>query len=388
MLKRFYFLIFLILFVIFSSLFTFYPAFANAFKIGLLSFFDLVNDKVVLQIKGNMCDNYLSSFNDTSQWPSGSLRTEVAIKSCKDIELAKLQKLDKSEISPDLSSNYNLSTASSTTSQNNFLNSIIVENINKIYPKTVSNEPIISVESSSTKTDTDTNIGIATNTGISNSDIIILTNNERQKAGVKTLKENSLLDKIAKERLEDMFNQGYFEHVSPQGISVSDIAKTDGYSYVLIGENIALGNFSSSKELVVAWMESTGHKENILNPSFSEIGVYAKAGSYNGTEMIIGVQVFGKSTSSCTYPDANLKTKIEAEISQVNDFVATGKIYLQDIQAMEPVSSANSVVYNNKVSEYNVLVREIDALYTDIKKITDTYNAQIKAYNSCISLIK
>jgi uncharacterized protein YkwD len=335
-----------------------------------------------------MCDNYLSSFNDTSQWPSGSLRTEVAIKSCKDIELAKLQKLDKSEISPDLSSNYNLSTASSTTSQNNFLNSIIVENINKIYPKTVSNEPIISVESSSTKTDTDTNIGIATNTGISNSDIIILTNNERQKAGVKTLKENSLLDKIAKERLEDMFNQGYFEHVSPQGISVSDIAKTDGYSYVLIGENIALGNFSSSKELVVAWMESTGHKENILNPSFSEIGVYAKAGSYNGTEMIIGVQVFGKSTSSCTYPDANLKTKIEAEISQVNDFVATGKIYLQDIQAMEPVSSANSVVYNNKVSEYNVLVREIDALYTDIKKITDTYNAQIKAYNSCISLIK
>jgi uncharacterized protein YkwD len=371
--------------VIFSSLFTFYPAFANAFKIGLLSFFDLVNDKVVLQIKGNMCDNYLSSFNDTSQWPSESLRTEVAIKSCKDIELAKLQKLDKSEISPNLSSNYNLSTASSTISQNNFLNSIIVENINKIYPKTVSNEPIVSVESSSTKTDT--NIEVVTNTGISNSDIIILTNNERQKAGIKTLKENSLLDKIAKERLEDMFNQGYFEHVSPQGISVSDIAKTDGYSYILIGENIALGNFSSSKELVAAWMESTGHKENILNPSFSEIGVYAKAGSYNGAEMIIGVQVFGKSTTSCTYPDANLKAKIEAEISQVNDFVATGKIYLQDIQAMEPVSSANSVVYNSKVSEYNVLVKEIDALYTDIKQITDTYNTQIKAYNSCISLI-
>jgi len=380
MLKRFYFLIFLILFVIFSSLFTFYPAFANAFKIGLLSFFDLVNDKVVLPIKGNMCDNYLSSFNDTLQWPSESLRTEVAIKSCKDIELSKLQ---KSEISLNLSPNYNLSTAASTTSQNNFINSIAVENINKIYPKTVSNEPIISVESSSTKT----NVGIVTGVGISNSDIITLTNNERQKVGVNILKENSLLDKIARERLEDMFNQGYFEHVSPQGISVSDIAKTDGYSYVLIGENIALGNFSSSKELVVAWMESTGHKENILNPSFSEIGVYAKAGSYNGAEMVIGVQVFGKSTASCTYPDANLKAKIETEISQVNDLVATGKIYLQDIQAMEPVSSANSVVYNSKVSEYNVLVKEIDALYTDIKKITDTYNTQIKAYNSCISLI-
>jgi len=380
MLKRFYFLIFLILFVIFSSLFTFYPAFANTLKIGLLSFFDLVNDKVVLPIKGNMCDNYLSSFNDTLQWPSESLRTEVAIKSCKDIELSKLQ---KSEISLNLSPNYNLSTAASTTSQNNFINSIAVENINKIYPKTVSNEPIISVESSSTKT----NVGIVTGVGISNSDIITLTNNERQKVGVNILKENSLLDKIARERLEDMFNQGYFEHVSPQGISVSDIAKTDGYSYVLIGENIALGNFSSSKELVVAWMESTGHKENILNPSFSEIGVYAKAGSYNGAEMVIGVQVFGKSTASCTYPDANLKAKIETEISQVNDLVATGKIYLQDIQAMEPVSSANSVVYNSKVSEYNVLVKEIDALYTDIKKITDTYNTQIKAYNSCISLI-
>ncbi len=385
MLKRFYLFIFIILFAIFSSLFIFSPAFANVFKIGLLSFFDLVNDKVVLQIKGNMCDNYLSSFNDMSQWPSKSLRTEVAIKSCEDIELAKFQKLNKSKISTDSPLDYSLSTSSFSTSSTNFFNSVAIEIINKIYPKTVSSDPVISSQSSGTNTNSVSDIGVTGNEGIYNSDIIKLTNDERQKNGIIVLKENSLLDKIAKERLEDMFSQGYFKHVSPQGISVSDIAKTDGYEYLLIGENIALGNFKNSEELVTAWMESTGHRENILNPLFSEIGVYAKEGSYNDANMLIGVQVFGKPASSCAYPNVSLKDKIESEIAQANELVAIGKDYIKDLETMESSSDTLSAAYSNKVSEYNVLVKKVDALYADIKSITDIYNAQVKVYNSCIS---
>ena len=377
-----------ILFVIFALLFTFSTAFANIVKTGFLSLVDLVHNSVVLQVKDNVCNNYLSSFSDKTQWPDDSLRTSVAIKSCQDIELAKIEKFNKSSTSTDSYSDYNLSTASSSKSSNNFYNSFKVEVVDKAYPKTISNTPIISAQSSSTKTEISPNIESIGVEGISNYDIIKLTNIERQKKGVKILKENSLLDKIAKERLEDMFRQGYFEHISPQGTSVSDIAKTDGYDYLLIGENIALGNFKSSVQLVTAWMESPGHKENILNPQFLEIGVFAKEGSYNGTNMIIGVQIFGNPSSSCSYPDANLKTKIETEINEVNGLVTTSKRYIAELEALDSGSGTFSSDYNNKASEYNVLVKKIDALYTEIKDNTDIYNAQVKVYNSCISLIK
>ena len=383
--KRKFLFIFPILFVILLLPFLFSSAFANTFKTGLLSFFDYVNNSIVLQIKEGVCENFISSFNDISQWPSGSLRTEVAIKSCEDVELAKIKKLYKSEISSSSSLNYNLSTASSTIFRNNFLNSIAVEIVNKIYPKTIFNTPIISVQSSSTKISGTTTVLATTSVGAPSSSLVVLTNNERQKLGLKILTENQTLDKIAKERLEDMFSQGYFEHISPQGTSVSDLAKSDGYGYLLIGENIALGNFKSSQELVDAWMASPGHRENILNPSFSEIGVYTKEDLYNGADMVMGVQIFGNPTSSCPYPDASLKVKIESEILQANNLTSTGKIYLAEIQTMESTTLTNSTAYNTKVSEYNVLVKEIDALYVDIKSITDTYNAQVKIYNSCIS---
>ncbi|MGB8816230.1 MAG: CAP domain-containing protein [Minisyncoccia bacterium] len=284
--------------------------------------------------------------------------------------------------------NYYLSNASSTVYEKTPANFVAIENINKIYPKTIANNPTTSYTSSKVGISATASVDIVLSGGISDSDIIILTNIERQKIGIKSLKENNLLNKIAQERLEDMFSQGYFEHVSPQGTSVSDVANTNGYSYLLIGENIALGNFKSSTDLVTAWMESTGHRENILKSSFLETGVYARKGSYNDANMIMAVQVFANPSSSCPYPDSNLKTKISGEISQVNDLSAIGKVYMADIKTMESDSDIDFTAYNNKVYEYNNLVKKIDDLYADIKNITDRYNSLVRAYNSCISLFK
>ena len=135
-------------------------------------------------------------------------------------------------------------------------------------------------------------------------------------------------------------------------------------------------------------MNSEGHRANILNSSFTEIGVYAQSGNYNGSNMIIGVQIFGRPTSSCPYPDTTTKTKLEAKTAQVNTLIVTAKNKLAEMNAMEAELSIDSSSYNLKVSEYNSLVKQVDALYADIKTLTDNYNAQVRSYNTCIGSIK
>lgn len=387
--KKLLLFIFPIIFLIILFLFLFSSAFANTVKTGVLSFFEFINDTVVLNLKEGVCGNYISSANDKAKWPDNSYRTNVAIKACGDVKNAKIQNSGKLEmpLSNPISTS-SLSTASSSKAKNNFLNSLSVEIINKIYPKIVANNPVVAVESSSTAVVVPTVPIVTVIGGIYASDIFNLTNIERQKVGDKNLKENALLDEIAKERLDDMFAKGYFEHTSPQGISASDIAKTLGYGYLLIGENIALGKFSSGQELVTAWMNSEGHRANILNSSFTEIGVYAQSGNYNGSNMVIGVQIFGRPTSSCPYPDTTTKTKLETETSQANTLVLTAKTDLSEMNAMEAQLSIDSTTYNLKVSEYNTLVKQVDALYADIKILTDNYNAQVRNYNTCIGSIK
>jgi uncharacterized protein YkwD len=90
-----------------------------------------------------------------------------------------------------------------------------------------------------------------------------------------------------------MFENQYFAHESPTGEKVSDLAKKFGYDFLLIGENLAMGNFSSDEDLVLAWMESPGHRENILNEKYQEIGVAVKKGIFEGKEVWIAVQHFG-----------------------------------------------------------------------------------------------
>src|SRR6185369_15716694 len=118
-------------------------------------------------------------------------------------------------------------------------------------------------------------------------------------SGLPALKENALLDKAAKKKLDDMFAQQYFEHINPQGKGPSDLAKSVGYDYIAIGENLALGNFKNDAELVQAWMDSPGHRANILNKQYTEIGVAVGQGTYEGKKTWLAVQEFGRPTSSC-----------------------------------------------------------------------------------------
>lgn len=120
-------------------------------------------------------------------------------------------------------------------------------------------------------------------------EVVKLVNAERAKAGLAPLKENWELSRVARYKSQDMIDKNYFSHTSPTYGSPFQMMKDFGISYQAAGENIAAGQRTPS-EVVEAWMNSEGHRKNILSPTYTEIGVgYVKGGSYGHywTQMFI-----------------------------------------------------------------------------------------------------
>lgn len=119
--------------------------------------------------------------------------------------------------------------------------------------------------------------------------VIQLTNQERAKYGLKPLKANWELSRIARYKSADMRDKNYFSYDSPTYGSPFTMIKSFGLAYRSAGENIAAGQ-TTPQQVVQAWMNSPGHRANILNSSYTEIGVgYAAGGSqrYYWTQMFI-----------------------------------------------------------------------------------------------------
>ncbi len=207
------------------------------------------------------------------------------------------------------------------------------------------------------------------------------TNTERINNGLQPLAENQRLDSIALSRLEDMFKNRYFAHVSPTGLKAEIVAQTIGYDYLALGENLALGNFDGDKNLVQAWMDSPGHRANILNAHYTEIGVAVKPGTFEGRQTWIGVQIFGKPASACPKPDADLKARIEAMEQELKDLRITLDIKRTEIEN----SKHQGRGYNEKVSEYNAMVEQYNSILAETKNLISQYNVQVSALNQCIS---
>lgn len=117
--------------------------------------------------------------------------------------------------------------------------------------------------------------------------VVELTNQERTERGLSPLKISTELSKVAREKSRDMAENNYFSHNSPTYGSPFDMMKQFGITYKTAGENIARGQ-STPQEVVNGWMNSEGHRENILNSSFTHIGVgYVENGNY-WTQQFIG----------------------------------------------------------------------------------------------------
>lgn len=138
-------------------------------------------------------------------------------------------------------------------------------------------------------------LGYATN--ISLSDLLSMTNEKRLENGVTTLQINDQLSEAAKRKAEDMFTNQYWAHNSPNGREPWGFITTSGYQYLYAGENLAR-DFAESKAVVEAWMNSSTHRENLVNPKYKEVGFAVVNGEYGGYETTLVVQMFGTKAGS------------------------------------------------------------------------------------------
>lgn len=145
-----------------------------------------------------------------------------------------------------------------------------IANPNLIYPGQVINIPTVDTSVSSYERE-----------------VVRLVNAERAKRGLNELTYDWQLSRVARYKSQDMRDNNYFSHTSPTYGSPFQMMKNFGISYRTAGENIAKGQ-ATPAAVVNAWMNSSGHRANILNSSFTHIGVgYVADGRY-WTQMFVG----------------------------------------------------------------------------------------------------
>ena len=226
------------------------------------------------------------------------------------------------------------------------------------------------------------NIGGQSNaTILVKSKIIAQTNMQRFDNGMlPPLSENAKLNAAALVKANDLFKNQYFEHVSPSGVDPGTLVKNAGYEYIVSGENLILGNFKDEAEVVQKWMDCPGHRANILNNRFTEIGVAVIKGTYKGQTVWIGVQEFGLPLSACESPSNTLKAEIDNNKITLDELAVEIDTKKKEIDK----TNQNSPQYNQKVDEYNALVNQYNQLAQTTKNLIVQYNNQINNFNGCV----
>jgi uncharacterized protein YkwD len=242
--------------------------------------------------------------------------------------------------------------------------------------------------------------------------IIYWTNYYRAQNGLKALTTNTTLAKAAQGKVDDMFKNQYFEHVSPAGVTPSELVSSFGYSYKVTGENLALGDFVNEKELVDAWMSSPGHRANILNKDYTEIGVASGLGKYQDRELTwLSVQEFGKPLPNCNKPNESTLNSInskKAELESLNKQIASlsqnasslmdrgnakiaqgNEIYnsTHDSAQAQPYWDEGASLQNQAKAasaQAQTLQSQASSLSSELNSISSQYNSQVDIYNACM----
>jgi len=180
-----------------------------------------------------------------------------------------------------------------------------------------------------------------------------LVNNERTHMGLTPLIENAKLDIAAHMKVEDMVKKGYFDHISPEGITPWQWITQAGYKYKYAGENLAVG-FYDSNDVFQAWFNSPSHKENFLNPNYKEFGT-AVASGFGDNKVNIVVQLFATPSSEvfiASQQPKNIQNDKSITISPKNDAVSDVK---GDAENPTVLGENSQVASNTQISPDTIL---------------------------------
>lgn len=217
---------------------------------------------------------------------------------------------------------------------------------------------------------------------ITKDDLIRATNRHRVSNSLKPFTENNKLNISSSMKVDDMIAKQYFEHISPTGVGVSDLGDQVGYEYIIIGENLALGNFKDGDSVLTAWMNSPGHRANILNTHYSEIGISIKKGIYEGNEVFVAVQHFGLPRSACPQIDSVLKGSINISQNNANNIS-------NDLKKRKEVIDSGAIfegfTKDEQIKIYNDIVANYNNLVVELKTKINKYNQQVSDFNNCLA---
>ncbi len=177
-------------------------------------------------------------------------------------------------------------------------------------------------------------------------------NEERIRNGLSPLKLNSMLNESASRKAEVMLNTNCWSHYCPPGQEPWIYFKRAGYNYQYAGENLAEG-FKNVDSVISAWMNSETHRENVLNPHFTEIGFGFATGNYQGksNNLIIAVH-FGHSIDTNTLPSANnlLTPENFVTIDNIKNGQVINSDYIEIIGSVKPENSEVKILINDEES--------------------------------------
>lgn len=173
--------------------------------------------------------------------------------------------------------------------------------------------------------------------------VVELTNQKRTDNGLQSLAFNEKLAQAAQAKGADMLQKNYWAHISPDGTEPWAFFKSAGYSYKYAGENLAR-DFSNPSSAVDAWMASPSHRDNLLSPKYTEIGIAVVEGDLNGVDTTIIVQLFGVpsgSTSSIVDTSANTSpTTARSVQAQTNENIPSPS----PVPSTKPTSSPSPIL--------------------------------------------
>jgi hypothetical protein len=158
-----------------------------------------------------------------------------------------------------------------------------------------------------------------------NKQVIEVTNLKRLEKKLPQLKENKLLNLAAESRAKDMFDNDYWDHVSPDGREPWDFIKAVGYEYSYAGENLAKG-FTEANSTVNAWMSSPTHRDNLLGSNYEEIGVAVYSGKLNGKNTTVIVQLFASPFERGIKPVTVLGSKSELTKMDISNIATASNL--------------------------------------------------------------
>jgi hypothetical protein len=148
--------------------------------------------------------------------------------------------------------------------------------------------------------------------------LVNLINQSRQTQNLSLLEVNTKLNQAASLKAQDMITNDYFDHTSPSGVSPWYWFSKAGYSFVWAGENLAI-HFTDTNAVFDAWMASAGHRDNILNPNFKEIGVAVAEGEINERPTTVAVLDFGSPSAVGQKTVVQAKTNDSTQSPSQND---------------------------------------------------------------------